>query len=290
MASQQSQRKTYIVTGGANGIGAFISYHLLTLGARVAVFDLDAEALKLFEDRLTNPELVPDECQVFLRKDDLLCLQCDVSDEQQVLDCVKGVIAVWGEELDGIVNNAGIPSSHGYVKVPKTSITDWTTPEFLRYQHVHILGTFLLCKHSVKYLEKRRGAIVNLSSVCGQFSDQFQEAYGASKGGVSALTHSLASSLGDQGIRVNCVSPGYIDVTAAQQKQVSRFPPAKDVPSSRPLPFHFQMLRNRVGRGEDVAKLVAFLLDNDQSGFITGQDINVDGGYEKKRPPEDCGS
>ncbi|KAH8920632.1 NAD(P)-binding protein [Atractiella rhizophila] len=277
--------KVFIVTGGANGIGAFITYHLATVlpqPMRIAVLDLDLDALKLFEERLTRSP--PEGCPK-LSADTFLFLQCDVSKEEEVRHSVEIISRQWGPGLDGLVNNAGIPFAYGYAS-EKTDFTDWTAEEFLRYQEVHVLGSFLLAKHCAPYLETRKGAIVNISSVRAHFSDPLQEGYAASKGGVSALTHALATSMGAKGLRVNCISPGYIDVSSGRQKSITRFPPAVDTPPAISLPYHFQMLTGRVGRGEDVAKLAWFLLDNEQSGFLTGQDICLDGGFTRRKQDE----
>jgi len=122
-------------------------------------------------------------------------------------------------------------------------------------------------------LQRTKGAIVNIASTRAIQSEPNTEAYSASKGGILALTHSLAMSLGPD-IRVNCISPGWIDVSEWKKSQQAKKPHLTKMD-------HAQHPAGRVGKPEDIAALVAFLI-SDEAGFITGQNFVVDGGMTKK--------
>jgi NAD(P)-dependent dehydrogenase (short-subunit alcohol dehydrogenase family) len=158
--------------------------------------------------------------------------------------------------LDALVNNAGI-ASPGNGPVEKLALAEWN-----RRIGVNLTGAFLMTKHAAPHLRRARGAIVNIASTRALQSEPDTEAYAASKGGLVSLTHALAMSLGPQ-VRVNCVSPGWIAHTPVKKKD------------------HAQHPVGRVGRDQDVAELVAFLL-SDAAGFATGQNYVLDGGMTKK--------
>jgi NAD(P)-dependent dehydrogenase (short-subunit alcohol dehydrogenase family) len=130
-----------------------------------------------------------------------------------------------------------------------------------------------MAKHAAPHLRRAHGAIVNIASTRALQSEPDTEAYSASKGGIVALTHALAASLGPA-VRVNCVSPGWIDVSARQKARKRR-------PARLSRADHAQHLAGRVGTPEDVAALVAFLL-GEEAGFITGQNFVCDGGMTRK--------
>ena len=249
--------KTAIVTGGAQGIGRGIVDHLLGEGWRVAAFDLDEEALADLAKTYRGAPLVTQ--------------KCDVGDEDSVaaaFDCFgKWQDAAGQEGLDLLASNAGI-ANPDTGPVENLSLADWR-----KWQDAHLTGAFLMTRASVPLLRKRKGAIVFTASTRAVQSEPNSEAYAAAKGGLLALTHALAISLGPD-IRVNAVLPGWIE-TGPWQK-----------PSERSHPDHRDIDRDqhpvgRIGVPEDIAATVAFLA-SEGAGFITGQHIAVDGGMTKK--------
>jgi NAD(P)-dependent dehydrogenase (short-subunit alcohol dehydrogenase family) len=243
--------KVAIVTGGAQGIGSAIAARLVADGYRVVVADTDAEA-----GREAARALGP--AARFVK--------CDVADEAQVRACVKAALA-GGRRLDALVNNAAL------ARPARMPVTRLTLAAWNRTLAVNLTGAFLMAKHAAPHLRRARGAIVNIASTRALQSEPDTEAYSATKGGIVALTHALAASLGPA-VRVNCVSPGWIDVSARQKARKRR-------PARLSRADHAQHLAGRVGTPEDVAALVAFLLA-DEAGFITGQNFVCDGGMTRK--------
>lgn len=233
MTSEYS-KKAALVTGGAQGIGRAIARLLAERGYRVAVADVKAPAG---------------------RGADFDFHRCDVSREPDVRACVRAAARRFGR-LDALVNNAGI-TGPGTGPVEKLALAEWN-----RRIGVNLTGMFLMAKHAVPHLRAAGGAIVNIASTRALQSEPDTEAYAAAKGGVVALTHALALSLGPK-VRVNCISPGWIAHQRVRKKD------------------HAQHPVGRVGRDEDIAELVAYLL-SDAAGFVTGQNFVIDGGMTKK--------
>ena len=242
-----------IVTGAGQGIGRVIVARLLRDGYRIGAFERDGEALA---------ELVTEHASEALRG-----FEVDVGDELSVRDAIDATVSHFGG-LDALVNNAGI-SEPKNPQVECIEIEAWE-----RVLRVNLTGAFLCVKRATSQLRRsRRAAIVNIASTRALQAEPRQEAYAAAKGGLLSLTHSLAVSLGPD-IRVNAISPGWIDVSELKKKS------ARKPAHLRPVD-HKQHPAGRVGRAEDVANMVAFLL-SPESGFITGQNIVVDGGMTRK--------
>ena len=239
---------TIIITGGGQGIGKVTAAHLSREGYQVVIFEKDEEA-----GREAAAEI-----------EGLLFYPCDVSVEKQVMAAVAGVVRRH-PPVCGLVNNAGSGISK--------PIEELTLEEWNRVIGVNLTGAFLCAKYCAAPLRQAKGAIVNLGSTRAYMSEPHTEAYSASKGGIIALTHALALSLGPD-VRVNAVSPGWVDVTPHQKTKVRhpyRFRPGD----------HEQHPAGRAGTPEDIARMISFLIDP-ANGFSTGQDFIVDGGMTRK--------
>jgi NAD(P)-dependent dehydrogenase (short-subunit alcohol dehydrogenase family) len=237
-----------LVTGAARGIGLGIAAWLIAEGWQVVLTDLDrvrgAKAAKVLGDNAWF-------------------IGMDVADEAQVKTGVAEVLGQFGR-LDALVCNAAIADPHN-TTLETLSLAYWN-----RVLAVNLGGPMLLAKHCAPYLRAHGGAIVNLASTRAAQSEPDTEAYAASKGGLLALTHALAVSLGPE-IRVNAVSPGWIDARDPSQRRAE---PLSETD-------HAQHPAGRVGTVEDVAAMVAWLLSRN-AGFVTGQEFVVDGGMTKK--------
>lgn len=242
--------KNFIVTGGAQGIGKIITQKLLEKGFGVSVFEIDEEAISDFKSEITTEEIA--------------FLGTDVANEESVANSVKQSFEKFGN-ISGLINNAA-------VQIDKP-VTELSVEEWNRVIGVNLTGAFLCSKHAAPFLKSTKGNIINISSTRAFQSEKNTEAYSASKGGVLALTHALAVSLGPE-IRVNCISPGWIDVSGVKKKSK-----ANQVELSEAN--HDQHPAGRVGNAGDIARMVLFLLDPENS-FITGQNFVVDGGMTKK--------
>lgn len=246
--------KNAIVTGGAQGIGKCISQHLLTSGWQVAIADIDAEAGQECLQELKN----------FI--DSLLFIETNVSCENSVQQCVETTLQKFNR-LDCLVNNAGIANP---VSGP---IEDLALETWNKVIQTNLTGYFLLAKHAVPYLRQSKGTIVNIASTRALQSEVNTEAYAASKGGIVALSHALAISLGPD-IRVNCISPGWIEVSQWQKSSQRQEPELREED-------HTQHPVGRVGKPEDVANLIEYLV-SDAASFVTGQNLILDGGMTRK--------
>ncbi|HTQ71492.1 MAG TPA: SDR family oxidoreductase [Acidocella sp.] len=222
----------YLISGGAQGIGAGIAARLLQGGHRVVV----ADKLKPAETKAR-------------------AVICDVSDPAQVASLITGIEQV-EERLDGIICNAGF-----MIRKP---LEELSPEEWNSVLATNLTSAFLLVRAGARMLRAAKGAVVTIASTRAHMSEPGTESYAASKGGLLALTHALAISLGPD-VRVNCISPGWIDT-------------GHDAISARD---HAQHPTGRVGNPQDIADLAAFLL-GPQAGFITGTEFIADGGMTRK--------
>ena len=234
--------KVAIVTGGAQGIGAATVRRLEEEGATVAVVDLDARK----------------------RSDAVHAYDCVVTDLAAVEVVFARIVAELGG-LDILVNNAGITRDNLLFKMSKD---DWDS-----VLSVNLSGVFHCCKAAQKYMTAQRsGKIVSLSSRSA-LGNRGQANYAAAKAGIQAFTATLAIELGPFNVNVNAVAPGYIAtaMTAATAARVGADPEEHQRTAAERIPLH------RVGRPEEVASVIAFLVGDDAS-YVSGQTLYINGG------------
>jgi NAD(P)-dependent dehydrogenase (short-subunit alcohol dehydrogenase family) len=230
-----------LITGGANGIGRAIALHLLATGWRIGIIDLPGSAMR----------------RTFPKSRNVVVIEGDVRESETSVRAVALLLEHFGR-LDAVVSNAGI-----MIRKPLRRLT---LEEWQRVIDTNLTAAFLLARAAEKALRRARGAIVTVASTRALMSEPNTESYSATKGGLVALTHALAMSLGPD-VRVNCVSPGWIETKnygALRRKD------------------HTQHPVGRVGKPEDVAEIVGWLLDAERSGFVTGANFVVDGGMTRK--------
>jgi len=245
--------KVALVTGAARGIGAAIAKKLAECGADVAICDLKAEWCDETVKALEASGVKAKGYGV------------NVAASAEVDACVKAVIADFGR-IDVMVNNAGITKDGLLMRM---SDEDWDA-----VLNVNLKGTFLFTRAVARPMMKNKGAdgvqlggsIVNIASVVGIMGNAGQANYTASKGGVIALTKTTAKELGSRNIRCNAVAPGFI-----QSKMTDVLPDDVKKAYMDTIPL------KRFGTAEDIAKAVAWLAGDD-SAYVTGQVISVNGG------------
>ena len=226
--------KTILITGGAQGIGRGCVEHFLKSGWNVTAVDIRPMESG---ERLES-------------------VHGDTSLEATARLAMAKTIERFGR-LDALINNAGV-GTRGKFNIEELTLEEWS-----RVLGINLTGYFLMAKHAAPFLRKAKGAIVNIASTRALMSERDTEAYAASKGGVVALTHALAVSLGPD-VRVNCISPGWIET----RKE------AKHSDADR-----LQHPAGRVGVPQDIAELADYLIS---AGFVTGQNFVADGGMTKK--------
>jgi NAD(P)-dependent dehydrogenase (short-subunit alcohol dehydrogenase family) len=239
-----AKARVALVTGAAHGIGRAIARRLLDDGWRVGAVDIAAADLKrTYASHARRVALIAG----------------DVAEEQTARDAVDTVTKEFGR-LDALVSNAGI--------MIRKSLKSLTLADWRQVIDTNLTATYLFARAAEAALRAGHGAIVTIASTRALMSEPNTESYSASKGGLVALTHALAISLGPD-VRVNCVSPGWIVVRGEEEKALRR----KD---------HAQHPAGRVGKPTDIAEIVAWLLDGERSGFVTGANFVVDGGMTRK--------
>lgn len=247
--------KVAIVTGGASGIGRRTVELFVEEGARVLIADLDSDAIGTLIGQLGHN--YADGAAI------------DVRDEAAVANMVQRAVRRFGR-LDVAFNNAGIG---GFAPIP-----DYPLEDFLNVLNVSLTGAFLCTKHVAKQLiaAGNGGSIINMASLNAIQPTEGFAAYCSAKAGVAMLTQVAALELGRHNIRVNAIGPGLIETPATGG--LTAVPGVRDA-------FRAETPLGRAGQPEDVARLALYLA-SDESSFMTGQTLYIDGGQGLKKYPE----
>lgn len=242
---KEKESKRVFVTGGANGIGKAIVKEFRKADYRVAFADINQ----------TLGKQVAEETQATF-------YQVDVSNKEALEACMQTLFKEWGD-IDIIINNAGISK---FAPIAETSVEEFDEILSVNLRSAFITSRLLSTHRQSLTAPNPYGRIINISSTRYLMSEPGSEAYAASKGGIYALTHALALSLADQHVTVNSIAPGWIQ--------------NYDYDQLRPED-HAQHPSLRVGKPEDIARMCLFLCQ-EESDFINGENITIDGGMTKK--------
>ena len=253
------QDRTVVITGSGSGIGRACAIEFAKAGAAVVVADIDPEAAQITVQQILADNGIAIACQT------------DVSNQDSVAALVLKTIEEYSK-VDALINNAG-------VQVNKT-VSDTTYEEWNRQMSVNVGGVFLCSKLFLPHLRRTKGNIVNMSSVNGFFVEPSCAGYCATKAAIIGLTKAMAIDHGHEGIRVNCICPGYIDAGLAEGYFQSQTNPAQARMDAGKL-----HALGRIGRPEEVARIAMFLASDDAS-FVTGSSYVVDGGFGSGMPPK----
>ena len=236
-------KKNIIVTGASGGIGNAIIKKLYEAGANILASGTRIEKLEELKKNYENIKI----------------LKFDISQSDKIEEFIENATNELGGSLDGIVNNAGITQDNLAIRM---NLDEWQ-----KVININLTSTFLMSKFAIKkMLKNKSGKIVNITSVVGHTGNLGQANYTASKAGIVAMSKSLAIEYAKKNININCISPGFIK-TAMTDKIDEKF---KEVIISK-IPSA------RLGEPDDIANAVLFL-SSDQSNYINGETLHVNGG------------
>jgi 3-oxoacyl-[acyl-carrier protein] reductase len=235
--------KNFIVTGASGGIGNSIAEKLHEQGANVLATGTRIEKLEELAKKFNG----------------IKTLKFDISQHEKIEEFINESTEKLGGSLDGIINNAGITKDNLTIRM---SLEEWT-----KVIDINLTSTFLMCKYSIKkMLKNKSGKIVNITSVVGHTGNVGQANYTASKAGIVAMSKSLAIEYAKKNININCISPGFISTAMTDQ-----------IDEKHKEAIIAKIPSNKLGKPEDIANAVIFL-SSDQSDYINGETIHVNGG------------
>ncbi len=238
--------KVAIVTGAGSGLGFGIAEKFVAKGIKTILVGRDAEKLKAAHDQLGALSFVR---------------PCDLTDLKSIPAFIEDLVKEFGK-IDILVNNAGINMKKDFVEV--------TDDDFLKIINTNLIAVFSITREVVKdMLKHESGSVINISSMAAQYGLPRVIAYSASKTAIEGFTRAMASELSGRGIRVNCIAPGFIE-TPMTAKALNDDPPRKAKAIGR-TPM------GKMGKPSDIGAAAAFFASDD-SGFVTGTVLCVDGG------------
>lgn len=241
---EPSLSKIALVTGAARGIGLATTNRFLEEGWKVVMVDWDDAELRKASKPLVNA----------------LAINADISNQSDVELFIKVIEEKFGQ-LDAVVNNAGVAD---FGPIEDTTFERWRA-----VMETNLDGTFLVTQEATRLLKIKGGAVVNIASISGLRASTLRTAYGTSKAAVIQLSLQQAVELGEFGIRVNTVCPGPVRTKLAMAVHSQEIIDA----------YHDAIPLNRYGNEDEIANAIFFLC-SEQSSFITGQTLAVDGGFE----------
>jgi 3-oxoacyl-[acyl-carrier protein] reductase len=237
------EKKNIIVTGASGGIGNAIIKKLSESGANILASGTRIEKLEELKKNFESIKI----------------LKFDISQNEKIEEFIENATIELGGSLDGLVNNAGITQDNLAIRM---SLEEWQ-----KVININLTSTFLMSKFAIKkMLKNKSGKIINITSVVGHTGNLGQANYTASKAGIVAMSKSLATEYAKKNININCISPGFIKTTMTD-KIDDKF---KEVIISK-IPSA------RLGEPDDIANAVLFL-SSDQSNYINGETLHVNGG------------
>ncbi len=260
MWDQLLKDRVVVVTGAASGIGRAAALLFAKHGAKVAVADIDdVEGARTVE-------------QIRALGGDAIFVRTDVSQEADARELATRTVGRWGT-IDILLNNA---AATRLCNEQDRAAHELPEQIWDRMLNVSLKSVYLCSKHCLPVmLQNRRGVILNVTSIDAFLPEAGFDSYTAAKGGVTSLTKAMAVDYGKAGIRVNCISPGYV-ITEVQMDWFKNKPEAvADVQRNH--------LTSRLGKPEDIANMAVFLA-SDLAEFVTGAIIPVDGGYQIYKP------
>ena len=244
-----ANQRVAVVTGGTQGIGRRTAEILAQRGYRLAIVDLHSPLDTVKAIEAAGGEAIGHEG--------------DITNEATVIRFANGVFDRYGR-MDVVVNNAGVSLI--------TAAEDTSLSDYRRVLEVNLVAPFLMAKiFGQMMLDAGSGSIVNVASVAGLLGISDRAAYNASKHGLIGLTRTLAAEWGGRGVRVNAVCPGWVKTEMDVADQAGGSYTDADIIGRVPI--------GRFATPDDIARAIAFLADGEQSGFINGHALSVDGGW-----------